>query len=385
MFERVPLAWRNATSDLKRLRRAATGIGFAAVLILVQLGFLHAFLESALYVMRSLDGELVILSPERYKFAQHETFDRRRLYEAMGVPGVASVAPLYLSSGTAQWRSPLTGEAHIIRVIATDPDNPAFILPNATAPLSVLKAPNTVMADDHARRFLGMTVPDLKTDLAGRGVRVVGTFSMGPDFITDGTLAMSDRNFFTFFNDANTPGLARDTVDYGVVKVKPGYSAAAVAAALKADLPKDVTVLTKAQVVGLEIAYQNKLSPTGPIFSLGTAIGFLVGLLITYQILYTEISDRLHLFATLKAMGYGRRYLLRVIVEQSLFYGVAGFIPALLFSAVAFAGIRVWMLLPMEITGSILATTFGLLLLMCTVAGLIAARRALTVDPAEVF
>ncbi len=109
MFDRVPLAWRNTTSDHKRLRRAATGIGFAAVLILMQLGFLQAFLESSLYVLRSLDGDLVMLSSTRYQFGQSETFERRRLYQALGVPGVGSVAPLYYEWSDSKWKSPMTG------------------------------------------------------------------------------------------------------------------------------------------------------------------------------------------------------------------------------------------------------------------------------------
>ncbi len=214
---------------------------------------------------------------------------------------------------------------------------------------------------------------------------MVGAFQMGPDFVNDGNLVMSFRNFQTFFGNPDAPTLRRENVEYGVIKVKPGYAVDAVREALEKALPGDVVIVTKDALVGKEMDFQNNLSPTGPIFSLGTIIGFLVGILITYQILYTEISDRLHLFATLKAIGYGRRYLMSVIVLQSMLYGLAGFIPALLLSMGAFAVLREWMLLPMQISPSILATTVLLILVMCIVAGVIAARRALTVDPAEVF
>ena len=352
MFDRVPLAWRNTTSDRKRLRRAATGIGFAAFLIFMQLGFLEAFLESALYALRSFDGDLVMQSPTRYQFAQREDFDRRRLYQAQAMPGVESVAPVFIEWGSSEWKSPVTDKAHVIRVIATDPDNPAFVLDGATAPLSTLKQANTVMVDARARRFLGTAVPGLKTNLAGRGIRIVGSFSMGPDFVNDGNLVMSDRTFLAFFDDPSSPGLRRKAVDYGVIKVSPGYSVAAVQAALNATLADDVIVMTKDRLIDLEIAFQNKLSPTGPIFSLGAVIGFLVGILISYQVLFSEISDRLHQFATLKAMGYGRRYLMGVIVVQSLLYGIAGFVPALLLAMGAFAAIGEWLLLPMRVSAS---------------------------------
>ena len=385
MYGRVPLAWRNATSDLKRLRRAATGIGFAVVLILVQLGFMHAFLNSALHILQSFDGDLVIQSATRYQFSQRETFDRRRLYQAMGVPGVRSVAPVFLEWDASTWKSPISGKTHVIRVIGIDPDNPAISLPDATAPLTALKQPNTAMVDTLSRRFLETTAPNITTDLAGRTVHVVGTFEMGPDFVNDGNLVTSERNFLTYFHDSDVPGLRRDQIEYGVIKVAPGYKVAAVQAALRKALPPDVVVLTRDRVLQKEIDYQNNMSPTGPIFTIGTAIGFFVGILITYQILYTEISDRLHQYATLKAMGYRRRYLMGVIVIQSLLYGIAGFVPALLLALAVFSFVRLWMLLPMWITPSILATTLGLLTLMCASAGIIAARRALVVDPAEVF
>jgi putative ABC transport system permease protein len=74
-----------------------------------------------------------------------------------------------------------------------------------------------------------------------------------------------------------------------------------------------------------------------------------------------------------------------VIVRQSLLYGVAGFIPALAVSWVAFAAVNRGFLIPMRISASIFITTFVMVLVICIVAGMIAARRALTADPAEIF
>ncbi len=47
---------------------------------------------------------------------------------------------------------------------------------------------------------------------------------------------------------------------------------------------------------------------------MGTIVGFVVGMLISYQVIYTDLSDQLPQYATLKAMGYGTRYLLRVVL-----------------------------------------------------------------------
>jgi hypothetical protein len=43
-----------------------------------------------------------------------------------------------------------------------------------------------------------MTSEGTETELSHRKVQMVGTFWLGPDFFSDGTVMMSDRNFFTF-------------------------------------------------------------------------------------------------------------------------------------------------------------------------------------------
>ena len=58
----VPLAWRNLVANKSRLLRSAGGIGFAVLLMLMQLGFEQAFFESAFAVIRGLDGDILLQS-----------------------------------------------------------------------------------------------------------------------------------------------------------------------------------------------------------------------------------------------------------------------------------------------------------------------------------
>jgi len=382
---KVPLGWRNATADLDRLRRAITGIGFAAVLIFMQLGFLQAFLESALQFVRAFDGQLIVLSSTHYQIAQRESFQRRRLYQARSVSGVKSVSPILVELQQGRWKSPIDGKTHVLRVIGIDPNNPAVKIAGTTVDLAALNGANTAIADSRARRFLGTTVLNLQTELAGRRINVIGTFPMGPDFVNDGSLIMGERNFLKFFEDPAVPGHRRREIEYGIIKLEPGADSDFVARRLSQKLPDDVVVLTKAQMIEQEVAFQLDLSPVGPIFGLGTIIGFVVGILITYQILFTEISHQQKQFATLKAIGYSPNYLVGAIVHQSVLYGVAGFIPALALSAILFLIIGEWLLLPMKVSVFTVVTTLCLLFAMCTIAGLIAARKVLTADPAELF
>jgi putative ABC transport system permease protein len=386
---RVPvmLAWRNATSDRRRLSRAATAIGLAAVLILVQLGFREAFLESALTLFRAIDGELVILSPTRYQLGQRETFPRQRIYQTLAVPEVQSATSMYLEWSNSRWRSPVEDRAYIIRVVAVDPVNSALNLEGIATNRVALSQPGSAMMDRRGRRFLGEIVPGLVSELNGRGIHIVATFPMGPDFVFDGTLIMSEHNYLTYFGDSASGGSAklRSQVDYGVVKLRPGADMVKARTALRSLLPRDVDVLSRDEVIALEAAFQDSVSPVGAIFGLGAVIGLCVGMLITYQILFTEISDRRAQFAMLKAIGYRPGYILGVIVRQSLLYGIAGFMPALLVSWAAFGVIDCGFLIPMRISASIFIATFVMMLIICVGAGVMAARRALIADPAEVF
>ncbi len=384
--EWVPLALRNMLADPVRLLRAAMGIGFASFLMLMQLGFKNGFLESSVQFLRALDGDLFVISATKYRFGETDTFPRRRLFQAAGDPDVRSARPLYAERKVSLWKNPETKETFVIQVLAFDPDEPVIRLPAVLAQRAVLKQPNTALMDSRSRRFLGAgaLAAHTNTELAGRWITIAGTFPVGPDFTTDGTLIMGDRNFLKFFpNRAGDGRLTR--ADIGVVKLARGADPEAVAARLAKRLPDDVLVLTKQQLLDREFKFQLEVSNVGPIFLLGTAIGFVVGMLISYQILFTDISDQLPQYATLKAMGYNDTYLFAVVMQQAALYAVVGFLPAVILAATAFGVVGQIVLLPMELTSAIAGGSGALALGMCLVAGIVAVRRVLEADPAEVF
>jgi putative ABC transport system permease protein len=381
----VALAWRNATSNRRRLARAALGIGFATLLIFMQLGFRAAFLESSLMLIRAFDADLVIKKATNYQFGQREPFPRLRMHQALSVAGVASVSPVLLEWHDSRWKNPDTGKTYIIRVVGFDPDKPTLMLPAIERALPALRQQNTVVMDSRARRHVGGAVTGLMTELAGRQVTVVGTVPLGPDFFIDGTLFMSERNFLTFFADPNAPGDRYNEVDFGLIKIKSGFSADIVRRSLQDMLPRDVVVITKDELLDQESAFQASVSPVGTIFGLGAVIGFGVGILIAYQILFTEISDRLSQYATLKAIGYGRGFLLGVIARQSLIYGIAGFGAAFIAAQFLYLVIDWAILLPMHMSYGLFLVTLLMTTAMCLIAGFTAGRKAVAADPAEVF
>lgn len=379
------LAWCNLLDNPVRLLRSVTGIAFAVLLMLVELGFQHAFLESTLQLIRGFDADIVLISPTKLFFGHKDPFPRRYLYEAEAVRGVASAAPIYGEWITSLWQNPQTHKPYPIQVLAFDPDKPVFLFDQIAAKLGDLKMPDTVLVDERGRQFLGRSREGTVTELARRTVHVVGTFSLGPDFIEDGTVITSDRTFFNLFSTHELRPDELPDVEFGIIKVQAGFDVGDVQAGLKRELGRAVTVLTKQQMINRETLFQETESPIGPVFALGTAIGFAVGLLISYQILFNDLSEQLPQYATLKAMGYTQAFLVRNVLAQSALYAVTGFLPAWLIGVCLFRVLARLSLLPMVITPTIIVLSAMLTLGMCLFAGWLAVRRVLVADPAEVF
>ena len=385
MNAEVPLAWRNVLADKRRLLRSTSGIMFAALLMLLQLGFRGAFLDSALEIIHKIDGDIILTSPTKFRFGRKDPFSRRQLYAARAVAGVESARPIYAEWTNSIWKNPQTHKTYDIQVLAFDPDQPVFLFPEVAKHLPELRQPDTALYDTRTRPFLGFAHAGAVTELARRNISIIGTFSLGPDFTTDGTLITGDRTFVKFFAPHVLAEGKLADVEFGVVKVRPGYTVAEVKRNLQRDLPPGIAVRTKDELLALEIAFQNSVSPVGPIFLLGTAIGFIVGMMISYQILFTELSDQLPQYATLKAIGYGNAYLVRIALGQAIFYALCGFVSAWLIGTLLYSVIGEIAILPLRMTTGIAVGTFALTLGMCLLSGLLAVRRVLVADPAAVF
>jgi putative ABC transport system permease protein len=314
-----------------------------------------------------------------------DSFPSRRLHQARACPGVAAVCPLYIENTTAVWKNAHDQSTRPIRVLAIDPDEPALDFVQLPAYAEALKQPNTVLFDEKSRDYYGHPQPGTQTELTRRSVTVLGTFRLGTDFSTDGSVIMSDRNFLQFFPDRSASGPYLAEVEVGVVQVAPGANVFAVQQELRQRLPDDVVVLTKPELVEQESRYWRDNTVIGYIFSLGMAVGFVVGIIICYQILYTNVLSCLPQFATLKAMGYSDGYLVSVVLQQALFLAVLGFIPAVGAAQVVFWIVARLTGLLLYLTPLRLAFILALTVAMCMTSGIIAVRRVLTADPAEVF
>jgi putative ABC transport system permease protein len=380
----VPVAWLQLTRDTRRLAAAVAGIAFAAILMLIQLGLYAALHESATKLIERLRGDLILTSSEYQYLFSTGHFTRRRLYSALAVPAVQSVAPLYLSLGN--WRNPQTLEESKILVIGFIPDTRIIQLPEVPDADRAIALPDAILFDALSRPEYGPVAAlfarddSVTTEVSGRTTRVVGLFSLGPTFGSNGHIVTSDLNFVRLFPEREI-GL----IDVGLIQLKPGADVAAAQRQIRAILPRGVNVLTRAELTEQEIAYWNNHVPLGFVFRLGALMGLMVGGVIVYQILFSDVSDQLSEYATLKAMGYLDRSLFAVVLKEALLLSVAGFVPGYLIAQALYYVAHDRAGVPIHMTPERVAAVFALTVLTCVLSGAIAMRKVKSADPADVF
>ncbi|MEM1290673.1 MAG: ABC transporter permease DevC [Cyanobacteria bacterium P01_H01_bin.162] len=379
-MKRTPLAVLNLLHERTRLLVAIAGVAFAVLLIFMNLGFQGALLKTTVTFYDQIQADIFLTSPQSLEISTTKEFPRTRLYQAAGVAGVERVMPLYLEY--LLWRNPETRLSRAMFVFGVNPQDPVFAMPElqTAAARAILVQPDTVLIDRLSREDFGPQTVGLETEASRRRVTIGGQYTLGGGFAADGTLIMSDQNFVRFFSPRSF-----DQINLGLIQTSEGANVAAIAERLRQQLPADVQVMTRRDIIQNDLLYWLENTAIGFIFTLGVIVSFIVGTVIVYQILYTDIRDHLKEYATLKAMGYSGRYLFVVVLQEALILAVAGYIPGFI---AAFGLYRLTFQatnLPMVMTLNRLILVLILTVIMCSLSGLISVRRAVTADPAEVF
>ena len=381
---RIPLAWLLLTRQPVRLAVALAGIAFAGILMFMQLGFRDGLFDASVTIHRLFDTDLVLISPRSSSSVSMAGFPRRRLVQAMADPDVEGITPVHWN--LLLWRNPDTKATRSILTLGFEPADPLFTDPSLAPKAKLLQDRGRVLFDELSRPEFGPVAEwfrggrTVESEINGKKVRVAGLVGLGTSFGADGNLLTSQETYLQLL--PNTPP---GSIEVGLIRLRAGADADAVVKRLQRDLPDDVNVLTKDGFIAFEQDYWRSSTSIGFIFTLGAAMGFVVGCVIVYQILYSDVSDHLPEYATLMAMGYRLPTLLGVVAREGMLLAVFGYLPAYAAGQGLYLLVRNATQLPVSMNLTRALTVFIMILVMCMGSATLAMRRLGDADPAEIF
>ena len=372
------LAWLNLIHRKARTLAALTGVAMAIVLIFLQLGFYRAAFTSAVIILKQFSFDIVLVSKEYIFLRQPGSVSRLRLNQAKSIEGVRNVSPLYL--GVALARMPGLDAKREIAVIGIDPANNVWFDKDETNKARLLSELDTVLLDTKVGPGYELLSKGQTIELDGHFVRIIEDFSHGPGFTGSAAMLTGDQTYTRIFRLQD-----RNALTMGLINLDEGILPDKVKSELNRLLPDDIHALTREELEQGEQNWSIKIKAVGIMFSSGLILAFIVGAVILYQILATEIINHLKEYATLKAMGSTRLTLNLLVWKQAILYAVLGFIPAIIVSALLYAVIDGTTTLPTKMTLGKLIAVFIMVSLMCVIAGSAAVRKVNKADPADLF
>ena len=318
-------------------------------------------------------------------------------------PDVEAVDPFYIM--LHRWQNPIKnqkcsdgppdGSFRTVGMMGIQLDRPVLLVPELSGKIELLKDPDALLIDRATRAEYGpencdrFSDEDIAkyTELGGRTTLIAGHFKLGTGLATNGAVLVSDVGF------GCRAGIdVRQRASLGLVRLKlgrdPTEARKAVVAWLNQHEPRStlaVQILTMEEQKRWERKRWLNETPIGMIFSMGVVLSFIIGAAIVYMVLATDVASRLPEYATLKAMGYAPSYLAQSVLRQAWLLSIAGYLPAFCTSVVLYQITSSLSGIPTFMTWPRAAGVFGLSLLMCTLAGLLAVRKLLKADPASLF
>ncbi|MEM8673719.1 MAG: ABC transporter permease DevC [Cyanobacteria bacterium P01_G01_bin.67] len=392
-LRRTPVAWLQLSHQKIRLLVAILGVAFSIILIFTQLGLRAMLFDGVTLLPENLNGDLYLLSTYAEEM-DDSFFPSIYLYQADAIEGVADARPLYI--GTGKWVDPklldpsakkqnAQIESSFIQILAFNPNKPVFKVPEINQQLDLLAVPGGILYDRLAKSELG-DVPQMLAEqgqissiLNNRRVTVMGLFDLGSTFFFEGVAVMSDWNY-SLIKEGND----LDQISVGVLSLEPGADPQVVTRRIQNTLSKDLKVLTPGELAQGERDYVAGWAQ-GKVLNFGAVIGFIVGIIIVYQVIYTDVSEHLPEYATLKAMGYQDRDLSLIVLQECLLLAIMGFIPGYLISHFIYYLMATYVELRVSMDTGIVLQVFSLNILMCIISGAIAIRKLRTADPADIF
>ena len=370
-----PLARRNLFHDKVRLIVTVTGIVFAVVLIVVELGLFVGFTDTTSSLIDHSGADLWVTSRHVPYVELGVPFSERKLYQVRAVPGVQEAQKLI--TRWTDWKS-ADGRQESVQIVGIDPDSSMARPWNLVeGTVGDLKKPDAVIMDDIYKQKLGASHVGELFEIRGHRARIVG-FTHGIRSFTT-----SPYVFTTFKNAQDYATIAGDQTIFILVKLAPGANVEQVRRGILENV-KDVEVFTSREFSHMTQFYWMFTTGAGVAVLLAAVLGLVVGFVVVAQTIYATTVDHLKEFGTLKAMGAPNSYVYKVIITQATISAVMGYVLGMIVSgfvvrASQSGGAAILMPWPMAVG------MFFLTLVMCVSAALVSISKVTRLDPAMVF
>jgi putative ABC transport system permease protein len=368
------LAWFNIAHDRVRFLVTVVGIACAVFLMVFQGSVLFGFLSAASRLVDSTDADIWIVGRGVPCFEFPVPLERRFVELAHSVPGVERTSRI--CTRLVQFRMS-DGRHQLVALVGADSSvGPRFPIPYVPGTDRAVE-PEALLIDESNVALLDVTRLPLEVEINEQRARVVGQTTNFSSFLG------SPYVFTSYTDGARYIRLKPDETMFILVRVARGANTKAVQAGLKARLPS-VDVWTRGEFSRKCRSYWITQTGAGGAILMAALLGFCIGLAVVSQAVYATTMENLEEFATLKALGASRKFVIVVILGQSLISGAVGYVLGLALTApminAAKSGIP-WITSPWWLPLFILIPTLG----MCTLASLVSVRAALAVEPAKVF
>lgn len=380
---RLPIGWLQLTHNRARLYAAIAGVSFANVLVIVQLGIAGSMTTATERQYQYFNADIMISADDANSLSEGGNVARQWLFQALADPDVTAGLPLYV--GNLIWERPEGQVA--MQVFGIDPAQRGFYEPVLASKLGRATLLNAAIIDRNSRNLDADLLAGIRPhsplnfEYGGKTVTLYDTIPGGGGFTADGYMFMSDQSFLNLF--ANRTSGAPDHI---LLQVAKGADVDAVVARLRGAIAeKSLRIRSFDAARAEELRYQNTQRPTGLIFGFGVVIGILVGIVIVYQVLSTDVAAHLREYATFKAMGYGRRFFLGVVLEEAMILALFGFFPGVIVATGLLSLLNAKTGLPIAMTGTMAVMVFIGTVAACALSGAIATRRLTAADPADLF
>lgn len=411
------IARKNLFEDIPRFLVAQAGIMFAVSLVTIQIGILNGFTRSTGLLIDQSSADLWVASEDMVHLEVTSPLPLEQMIKARDVEGVERAEALMIRA--ALWRSADRRIAPV-RLYGFDPKGQLFAnWKVAQGELNALNTPYTMVIDKAQLSAIDLNQVGDSGSVGALPAKLVG-------LVEDTQSMASSAAIFTSLETANafsTSGLSStaniriqngevqvlnnidatparspsskpppaprklslsDSITFILIQAKPGQDLPTLRKRLEMALP-GTRALTTAEMAKQTRDYWEKRTGVGFILGLGAAVGFVVGMVVVSQILYSSVADHIKEYGTLKAMGASDWVIYRVITEQALWMAVLGYLP----SMVLCIGLGTWtmaakgiMILISPITA---AGVFCITVVMCVGSAMFAIQKVTKVDPAIVF